>query len=124
MTPEGEKPNLQEKANAESTPGGGITQSANLRGEVTSPIDSASVKNIPQTGGKSKTEFSMKAPVEEAEDLIVLHNLSTEKLGKALNIGGFPMPSIAVTKTSISHTNFGNITLPSLLRKQKITRPC
>lgn len=43
----------------------------------------------------------MKAPVEEAEDLIVLHNLSTEKLGKALNIGGFPMPSIAVTKASI-----------------------
>lgn len=55
--------------------------------------------------------FSMKQPVEETADLIALHNLSAEKLDKVLKLGGFPMPSIAVTKTSIPHTNFGDITL-------------
>jgi len=55
--------------------------------------------------------FSMKAPVEETKNLIALHNLSEDKLLKALNLGGFPMPSIAVTKTDIPHTNFGDITL-------------
>ena len=56
-------------------------------------------------------KFSMKLPVEETSNLIALHNLNADKLAKALDLGGFPMPSIAVTKTSIPHTNFGNITL-------------
>lgn len=55
--------------------------------------------------------FSMKQPVEETKNLIALHNLTADKLTKALNLGGFPMPSIAVTKTDIPHTNFGDITL-------------
>ncbi|MBQ6048688.1 MAG: hypothetical protein IJL40_05085, partial [Oscillospiraceae bacterium] len=68
-------------------------------------------ERIGERYGRETVRFAMKAPVEETEDLIALHNLSAEKLGKALNIGGFPMPSIAVTKTSIPHTNFGDITL-------------
>ena len=55
--------------------------------------------------------FSMKSPVEEKQNLIAMHNLTADKLGKALDLGGFPMPSIAVTKTDIPHTNFGDITL-------------
>lgn len=49
--------------------------------------------------------------VEETNDLIALHNLSEEKLLKVLELGGFPMPSIAVTKPSLAHDNFGNITV-------------
>lgn len=60
--------------------------------------------------GETK-KFSLKRPVEEADSLIALHNLTEEKLQKALTLGGFPMPSIAVTKTDIPHTNFGDITL-------------
>ena len=45
------------------------------------------------------------------QNLLALHNLSEEKLLKALDLGGFPMPSIAVTKNNIPHTNFGDITL-------------
>jgi len=50
-------------------------------------------------------------PVEETKDLLALHNLTADKLSKALALGGFPMPSIAVTRDSIPHTNFGDITL-------------
>lgn len=55
--------------------------------------------------------FSMETPVEETKNLIALHNLTETKLTKALALGGFPMPSIAVTRTDIPHTNFGDITL-------------
>lgn len=55
--------------------------------------------------------FSLKKAVETAKNLVALHNLTEDKLIKALKLGGFPMPSIAVTKTDIPHTNFGDITL-------------
>ena len=60
---------------------------------------------------KVKKKFSMREPVEHTKDLVALHNLTEDKLAKALELGGFPMPSIAVTKSDIPHTNFGDITL-------------
>lgn len=56
-------------------------------------------------------KFSMEAPIEQKKNLIALHNLDETKLLKALKLGGFPMPSIAITKSDIPHTNFGNITV-------------
>lgn len=47
----------------------------------------------------------------DAQDLIVLHNITEEKLQKALALGGFAMPSLAVTKSSIPHADFGDITI-------------
>ena len=41
----------------------------------------------------------MEAPVEQKENLIALHNLDETKLLKTLKLGGFPMPSIAITKS-------------------------
>lgn len=75
-----------------------------------------------------KTRFLLKDPVEETKTLIALHNLNEQKLKKVLNLGGFPMPSIAVTRTDIPHTNFGDITLvmdkstvdPKADRKNKV----
>lgn len=55
--------------------------------------------------------FSLSKSVEETKDLVALHNLNTNKLNKVIDLGGFPMPSIAVTRTDIPHTNFGDITL-------------
>ena len=60
---------------------------------------------------KTAEKFSMEAPVEQKENLIALHNLDETKLLKTLKLGGFPMPSIAITKSDIPHTNFGNITI-------------
>lgn len=60
--------------------------------------------------GKS-VKFSLSSPVEETKDLIAVHNLNEEALIKALELGGFPMPSIAVTKARIGHDNFGEISV-------------
>lgn len=60
---------------------------------------------------EEKKHFSLREPVERTKNLIALHNLTESKLEKSLNLGGFPMPSIAVTKSDIPHTNFGEITL-------------
>ena len=70
---------------------------------------SVSEDNVAQY--KTDVKFSLKKPVEESGNLIALHNLTQEKLEKTLKLGGFPMPSIAITKADIPHTNFGDITL-------------
>ena len=70
-----------------------------------------SVKNsIPDNSEKSK-RFSLKDPIEETNNLIAQHNISVDNLRKALNLGGFPMPSIAITKGDVGHTNFGDVSL-------------
>lgn len=71
-----------------------------------------------QKPAAEKTKFSLDVPVEETKDLIAVHNLSEEKLLKDLELGGFPMPSIAITKAELGHTQFGNISL--LFRKETI----
>ena len=71
----------------------------------------ASNVNISNDGGNVKKKFSLRQPVEETKTLIAMHNLTESKLEKAIDLGGFPMPSIAVTRADIPHTNFGEITL-------------
>lgn len=56
-------------------------------------------------GGNNK--FSLSEPVEEKDNLIAVHNIYTDKLAKSLKLGGFPMPSIAVTKADMGHENYG-----------------
>ena len=73
-------------------------------------------------------KFSLRENVEQTKDLVAVHNLTEEKLLKALKLGGFPMPSIAVTKSSIGHNTFGDISLvfgretidPKASRKNKV----
>ena len=43
--------------------------------------------------------------------LIAVHNLNENNLLDAFDLGGFPMPSIAITKADIGHTDFGDISL-------------
>lgn len=56
-------------------------------------------------------KFSLKKEVEEGRNLIAVHNLTSGKLEKALELGAFPMPSIAITKSDMGHTDFGDISL-------------
>lgn len=56
-------------------------------------------------------KLSMNDVVEETDSLIALHNLTGEKLAGVLDLGGFPMPSIAVTRYDIPHENFGDISI-------------
>lgn len=81
-------------------------------------IDSSTEKRKPFSEYKSVQESG--AQNEEADDvrfredeksLVAVHNLSEEALRNALDLGGFPMPSIAVTNKEIGHTEFGEISL-------------
>ena len=53
--------------------------------------------------------FSLTRPMEEAGNLIAVHNVNKEKALKILDADGMPMPSIAIAKTDIGHSDFGNI---------------
>lgn len=66
---------------------------------------------LPDNGKEVKTEFSLSNSVEQTKDLVALHNLTADKLTKSLELGGLPMPSLAITKADIPHSNFGDITL-------------
>lgn len=57
--------------------------------------------------GNEDIRFSLSEPVEEKDNLIAVHNIYTDKLAKSLKLGGFPMPSIAVTKADMGHENYG-----------------
>lgn len=43
--------------------------------------------------------------------LVAVHNLSEKKLKDALELGGFPIPSIAVINSDTGHSEFGEISL-------------
>ena len=45
------------------------------------------------------------------KDLVAYHNVSTGKLREAIQLGGLPMPSLAITKRDIPFGDFGEITL-------------
>ena len=55
--------------------------------------------------------FSLSEPVEETKDLIAVHNLRGDELVKSLELGGLPMPSIAVIKAESSHEDYGDVSL-------------
>ena len=65
-------------------------------------------------------KFSLKEPAEETKDLIAVHNITAENMHKALDLGGFPMPSIAVMKVQQADANadYGEISV--VFRKDTI----
>lgn len=76
------------------------------------PISSGTERVDSEIGRKLK--YSKGITFEDlgrTKDLIAAHNLSEDKLLASINLGGFVMPSIAVTKDSVGHENYGDITL-------------
>ena len=49
--------------------------------------------------------------IEKAGNLIAIHNLYENELMKTLELGGFPVPSIAITKAENAFDEFGDITV-------------
>ena len=72
--------------------------------------ETTSDNSIPEKGENSKRQFSLKEPIEEANGLIAVHNLNEAKLRGALELGGLPMPSIAITKEQGGIEGYGDIT--------------
>lgn len=48
---------------------------------------------------------------EDIKNLVAVHNTTEEKLLQTIELGGLPMPSIAIIKNTMQHENFGNISL-------------
>lgn len=74
----------------------------------------ANIDNSSETAKENGEKFSLK----DEKTLAGVHNITEEKLRKALKLGGFANPSLAVIDTSKSgHDNFGEISFiaPSVL---------
>lgn len=48
---------------------------------------------------------------EDEPKLVAYHNTTAGDLSRSLELGGFPLPSLAVTRSDIPYTKFGDITL-------------
>ena len=109
---------------------GGYGDEVSYRGKSYVVFSSEQVKNIDNTNPTSDPDirFSLSKPVEESKNLMALHNLSEQKLLKSLQLGGLPMPSIAIAKAKDGHGEFGEISLvfpkdtidPEYSRKNKL----
>lgn len=68
-------------------------------------IEQAVVQLSARTDGK----MGLDATVEQTDGLVAVHNLTEDKLEKTFKLEGFPMPSIAITKAALGHSDFGSI---------------
>lgn len=62
--------------------------------------------------------FSLSKSVEETKNLVAIHNLQSSELAKTLELGGLPMPSIAIIKAEQGHEQYGDVSL--ILPKEAI----
>lgn len=77
-------------------------------------FNSNQIKNVDNTAPTANEDirFSISTPVEKTKDLIAVHNISEDKLQGILELGGFPVPSIAITNPSkVNHNSFGEISV-------------
>lgn len=114
-------------------------QAQTAEGKLTAALEaSAKQANALQNGGsvvgteggyaKVNGKFSLKGVVEDNGELLALHNLSEKKLLGDLELGGLPMPSIAIVQAQAGHTKYGEISLvfaketidPQFMRKNKV----
>lgn len=90
------------------------SQSSDGAGAVAPNLSAAKIDNSSETTKENGEKFSLK----DEKTLAGVHNITEEKLRKALKLGGFANPSLAVIDTSKSgHDNFGEISFiaPSAL---------
>ena len=60
---------------------------------------------------KPEKRFSLSSNVEQTKDLIAVHNMTAAELEKSLDLGGFPMPSIAIIKAADGHSKYGDTSI-------------
>lgn len=92
------------------------------RGTSYVTFDSNQFKNIDNENPTNNEDirFSLKRPVEQTKDLIAVHNVRTENLMQTLELGGFPMPSLAVMKALDASGNSGYGDISVLFGKETI----
>ena len=91
-------------------------------------IEQSYLKDVLKSGKSAREEFNLltsddmwmgraarvsakEVHFSKKKDLVALHGITEDKLNKALELGGFVVPSIAVTKDSIAFNKYGPVTL-------------
>lgn len=74
------------------------------------------IKSVDNRGTYSSDTGNIYFQTQEEEptdkkELVVVHGISLNNLEKSLDLGGLPMPSIAITKATAPLTDFGSISL-------------
>lgn len=92
---------------------GSYAKGENVIGNDYIAFNSNQFKNVDNTSPTESPDirFSLSKPVEQTKNLVAVHNLTEEKLNKSLNLGGLPMPSIAIARAKEGHSTFGDISL-------------
>lgn len=98
--------------------------------DVTASQEAETVQGVMNTGDAGNSSaavsaaadggerLSLASPVEETKDLLAVHNMTEENLRGALQLGGLPMPSIAIVKRDAGHSEYGPISV--LFRRETI----
>jgi hypothetical protein len=60
---------------------------------------------------KEKRDLTGDEKIEKTEDFIAVHNLTMDQLMKDINMGGFPSPSIAIIRSAMQHTRYGDVSV-------------
>ena len=91
------------------------------------PTDSDDIRKMVRMA-KDVDKLSDNGESEKTRDLIAVHNLTLEELVADITMGGFPSPSVAIIKSSMKHTRYGDVSVvlnresvdPEFIRKNKI----
>ena len=60
---------------------------------------------------KEKKDLTGDEKIEKTEDFIAVHNLPMDQLMKDIDMGGFPSPSIAIIRSAMQHTRYGDVSV-------------
>jgi hypothetical protein len=93
-----------------------LPQMGSFLGDNYAVFDSTQIKSVDNRGTYSPDTGNIYYQTQETEptdkkELVVSHGISLNSLEKSLDLGGLPMPSIAITKATAPLTDFGSISL-------------
>lgn len=60
---------------------------------------------------KEKKDLTGDEKIEKTKDFIAVHNLTMDQLMKNIDMGGFPSPSIAIIRSAMQHTRYGDVSV-------------
>lgn len=91
--------------------GDGVRRRGDNQGTSETESSGRGVQRVLNEVSKPEKRFSLSSNVEQTKDLIAVHNMTVAELEKSLDLGGLPMPSIAIIKAADGHSEYGDVSL-------------
>ncbi|MBQ7247132.1 MAG: hypothetical protein IJS22_03460 [Lachnospiraceae bacterium] len=82
-----------------------------INGTVRDRMDYNPDGTIGEKAFEVKEEFDLKENAEQTKELVAVHNMTQNELAKSLDLGGLPMPSIAIIKARNGHSEYGDVSI-------------